>query len=198
MFGHAARGRRARRLEPDPETVSIVKWIFAQRLAGHSIARIARVLDDTGIPCLSAADPERNAYPSGRAWTATTVRTILAYPRYTGWQVWNRQPTAPDLSDPANTGLGHRQVQRWNLPACEFLPALAVLHARLDTEFHQADEPAALHALEAETSAALATGSWPAGPDLAALTRAIREIQAEECAVVRSSATGSTPRTWAG
>jgi len=31
--------------------------------------------------------------------------------------VWNRQRTDFDLVDPANTGLGHRQVQRWNLPA---------------------------------------------------------------------------------
>jgi site-specific DNA recombinase len=44
------------------------------------------------------------------------VRAILANPRYTGRQVWNRQPTAMDLIDPANTGLGHPQVQRWSLP----------------------------------------------------------------------------------
>ena len=44
------------------------------------------------------------------------MRAILANPRYTGRQVWNRQPTAMDLIDPANTGLGHRQVQRWSLP----------------------------------------------------------------------------------
>jgi hypothetical protein len=30
--------------------------------------------------------------------------------------VWNRQRTDFDLVDPGNTGLGHRQVQRWNLP----------------------------------------------------------------------------------
>jgi site-specific DNA recombinase len=30
--------------------------------------------------------------------------------------VWNRQRTDRDLVDPANTGLGHKQVQRWNLP----------------------------------------------------------------------------------
>jgi hypothetical protein len=30
--------------------------------------------------------------------------------------VWNRQPSAAVLVDPADTGLGHRQVQRWNLP----------------------------------------------------------------------------------
>ncbi len=30
--------------------------------------------------------------------------------------MWNRQRTDFDLADPANTTLGHRQVQRWNLP----------------------------------------------------------------------------------
>jgi DNA invertase Pin-like site-specific DNA recombinase len=39
---HAAWGRRAHRLEPDPQTAHVVRWIFAQRLAGHSVARIAR------------------------------------------------------------------------------------------------------------------------------------------------------------
>jgi DNA invertase Pin-like site-specific DNA recombinase len=37
---HAAWGRRAHRLEPDPATAPVVTWIFAQRLAGHSAARI--------------------------------------------------------------------------------------------------------------------------------------------------------------
>jgi hypothetical protein len=44
------------------------------------------------------------------------VAAILANPRYTGRQVWNRQRTDLDLVDPGNTGLGHKQVQRWNLP----------------------------------------------------------------------------------
>ncbi|WP_242907965.1 recombinase family protein [Actinomadura terrae] len=113
---HAAWGRRARRLEPDPQTAPIVKWIFGQRLAGHSMARITRALNDMHIPCPSAADPRRNAHRTQRAWTLTTVRTILANPRYTGRQVWNRQPSERDLIDPSNTGLGHRQVQRWGLP----------------------------------------------------------------------------------
>ncbi len=30
--------------------------------------------------------------------------------------MWNRQRTDFDLVDPGNTGLGHKQVQRWNLP----------------------------------------------------------------------------------
>ena len=37
-------------------------------------------------------------------------------PRYTGRQVWNRQPSQAVLVDPANTTLGHKRVQRWNLP----------------------------------------------------------------------------------
>ena len=32
---HAAWGRRAHGLEPDPQTEQVVRWMFAQRLAGH-------------------------------------------------------------------------------------------------------------------------------------------------------------------
>jgi site-specific DNA recombinase len=113
---HAAWGRRAHRLEPDPATAQVVAWMFAQRLAGHSAARITRALNDAAIPCPSAADPKRNPHRSGARWTLRTVAAILANPRYTGRQVWNRQRTDFDLVDPANTALGHRQVQRWNLP----------------------------------------------------------------------------------
>ena len=98
---HAAWGRRAHRLEPDPETAPVVRWIFAQRLAGHSVARIARALNEAGIPCPSAADPDRNPHRPGAAWTLGTVTTILANPRYTGRQVWNRQRTDKELADPA-------------------------------------------------------------------------------------------------
>jgi len=113
---HAAWGRRAHRLEPDPATAPVVRCMFAQRLAGHSVARIIRVLTDAGVPCPSAADPQRNPHRAGTAWTLRTVAAILANPRYTGRQVWNRQRTDFDLVDPGSTWLGHRQVQRWNLP----------------------------------------------------------------------------------
>ena len=113
---HAAWGRRAHRLEPDPSTAPVVAWMFAQRLSGRSAARITRALNDAGIPCPSAADPERNPHRTGAGWTLRTVAAILANPRYTGRQVRNRQRTDRDLVDPSNTGLGHRQVQRWNLP----------------------------------------------------------------------------------
>jgi site-specific DNA recombinase len=113
---HAAWGRRAHRLEPDPDTAPVVSWMFAQRLAGRSAARITRALNDARVPCPSAADPGRNSHRTGAAWTLRTAAAILANPRYTGRQVWNRQRTDFDLVDPANTTLGHRQVQRWNLP----------------------------------------------------------------------------------
>jgi DNA invertase Pin-like site-specific DNA recombinase len=113
---HAAWGRRAHRLEPDAETEHVVRWMFAQRLAGHSAARIARALNEAAVPCPSAADPGRNPHRSGAGWTLRTVATILSNPRYTGRQVWNRQRTDADLADPADVSLGHKQVQRWNLP----------------------------------------------------------------------------------
>ena len=39
--------------------------MFAQRLAGHSTARITRALNDAGVPCPSAADPARNPHRTG-------------------------------------------------------------------------------------------------------------------------------------
>ncbi len=65
----AAWGRRAHRLEPDPETAAVVGWMFAQRLAGHSVARSTRALNDAAIPCPSATDPKRNeSVPAVRAF----------------------------------------------------------------------------------------------------------------------------------
>ncbi|WP_225095351.1 recombinase family protein [Streptomyces sp. CoH27] len=63
-----------------------------------------------------AADPVRNPHREGQRWVLNTVRAILANPRYTGRQVWNRQRTDHDLVDPANTTLGHHDVMRWNTP----------------------------------------------------------------------------------
>jgi site-specific DNA recombinase len=93
-----------------------VGWIFARRLAGHSVARIARALNEAGVPCPSAADPGRNLHRTGGGWTLGTVTAIVRNPRYTGRQVWNRQRTDKDLADRGNVSLGHKSVQRWNLP----------------------------------------------------------------------------------
>jgi site-specific DNA recombinase len=40
----AAWGRRAHRLAPDLVTAPVVQWMFVQRLARHSLARITRAL----------------------------------------------------------------------------------------------------------------------------------------------------------
>ena len=90
--------------------------MFAQRLAGHSAARIARALNEVGVPCPSAADPARNPHRTAAGWMLGTVTTILSNPWYTGRQVWNRQRTDTELADPGNVTLGHKSVQRWNLP----------------------------------------------------------------------------------
>jgi hypothetical protein len=72
--------------------------MFAQRLAGHSVARITRALNDAGIPCPSAADrdgtrtgparhgrcaPWRRSWPipgtpGGRCGTGDAFRQVLA------------------------------------------------------------------------------------------------------------------------
>ena len=114
---HAAWGRRAHRLEPDPETAPVVRWIFAQRLAGHSAARITRALNDAGVPCPSAADPGRNPHRTGSGVDAADRRGDPGQPAV--HRPAGVEPAAVPhaiLVDPANTGLGHKQVQRWNLP----------------------------------------------------------------------------------
>ena len=64
---HAAWSRRVHRLEPDPATAPAVTWMFAQRLAGHSAARITRALNDAGgaVPVRCGPGPE--PAPAGRS-----------------------------------------------------------------------------------------------------------------------------------
>src|SRR5690242_14338720 len=70
---HAAWGRRARRLEPDPETAHFVRWIFAQRLAGHSAAQIARALNEAGVPCRQ--HPTRDGTRTAQARAGRSARS---------------------------------------------------------------------------------------------------------------------------
>ena len=93
-----------------------MSWMFAQRLAGHSVARIVRALNVAGIACPPAADPDRNPHRAGTGWPLGAVNAILRNPRYTGCQVWNRQRTDMDLAGPSDPCLGHKSVQRWNQP----------------------------------------------------------------------------------
>jgi site-specific DNA recombinase len=108
----AAWGWRLHRLDPDPATAGHVRWIFEQRLAGRSVASITRRLNERGVPCPSGADPSRNRHRSGEAWMVITVAAILANPRYTGRQVWNRQPTDRNPVEPQGELFNQQEVQR--------------------------------------------------------------------------------------
>ena len=87
----AAWGKRLQRLDPEPVTAAHVRWMFARRLAGRSLAGIARELNERGVLCPSLGDPERNRNRLGGMWSVPTVGAILANPRYTGREVWNRR-----------------------------------------------------------------------------------------------------------
>ncbi len=112
----------------DPATAPHVKWIFTQRLTGASIAGIARDPNDRGVACPSGADPDRNPHRRGRKWTATTVASILANPRYTGRQVWNRQRT-----DHHHVDGGQIRVQHWN-PTDQWVISTRPAHPALVSE----------------------------------------------------------------
>lgn len=126
---HAAWGRRLQQLDPDPATAPHVQWIFAERLAGRSLAGIARELNDRGVPCPSAADPARNRHRSGDRWSLQAVRAIVANPRYTGRQVWNRQRVDQLHGDDG----GRIRVQRWN-PTDQWVVSERLAHASLISE----------------------------------------------------------------
>lgn len=88
---HARWGRQQQQLDPDPATAEHVRWIFARRLQGRSMSGIARELNERSVPCPSEYDRNRNRHRHATGWSVTTIKAILANPRYTGRQVWNRQ-----------------------------------------------------------------------------------------------------------
>ncbi|MCW2554857.1 MAG: Recombinase [Mycobacterium sp.] len=66
------------------------------------------------IPSPSQADPARNRHRTGEGWAKSAVKSILANPRYTGHQVWNRQRKDEVLLDVANVADGYETKMRWN------------------------------------------------------------------------------------
>lgn len=149
---HAAWGRKLRRLDPDPDTAPHVRWIFTQRLAGHSTAGIARTLNALGVPPPSAHDPGRNPHRSGAAWTLRTIAAILANPRYTGRQVWNRQSidhheTRP--GDKSSRPPGRKPTHHWN-PRDQWVISNQVVHPPLvsDAVFARVQQVSALPVAE--------------------------------------------------
>ena len=101
------------RLEPDPLTAPVVTRIFEMYLGGMGLRSIAQVLTDEGVPSPSAYDPARNQHRLCRGWSWSAIRAILENPRYTGHQVWGRQPRMEALLDPSAPQDGYVTRQRW-------------------------------------------------------------------------------------
>ena len=107
-------GATLNRLEPDPTTAPVVGRIFAERLTGRSYSAIARMLNEGQILSPSASDRARNSHRDPNGWAASAVRAILTNPRYTGYEVWNRQRRDYDLLDPTAPADGHVRRMRWS------------------------------------------------------------------------------------
>ncbi|MFB6607869.1 recombinase family protein [Streptomyces noursei] len=90
--------------------------IFTEYLRGKGFYAIAESLTCDGIPCPSAHDRARNPHRPGHAWSKGAVRAILANPRYTGHEVWNKQRKDEVLLDIDDVTLGHRTKLTWNAP----------------------------------------------------------------------------------
>jgi DNA invertase Pin-like site-specific DNA recombinase len=134
----AAEGGRLHVLEPDPVTAPVVFRIFREYASGRGLYVIAEGLTADGIPSPSAYDPKRNRHRCGIAWSKPAVRAILANPRYTGWQVWNKQRKDEVLIDVDDVALGHQTRMRWNDPDA-WIYSTAVVHTPLvdDEMFRQ-------------------------------------------------------------
>ena len=72
---------------------------------------IAEGLTRDGVLSPSAYDPGRNRQRHTMAWGKTAVRAILVSPRYTGFQVCNKQRKIESLVDVDDVALGHRARQ---------------------------------------------------------------------------------------
>jgi site-specific DNA recombinase len=110
----AADGKQLRRLEPHLEMAPIVQRIYDDYLSGIGVYAIAQQLTADGILSPAAADRERNKHRCGIAWSKSAVRTILTNPRYTGFQVWNKQGRQESLIDVEDVSLGHETTFKWN------------------------------------------------------------------------------------
>ncbi|HEU5469405.1 MAG TPA: recombinase family protein [Actinophytocola sp.] len=126
---HARWGRRLHGLEPDPATAPWVRWLFAQRADGRSVASLVRELNDRGVPCPSRADASRNPHRTGQRWIVRTVAMILQNPRYTGRQVWNRHSTQGHGGTGRPGGRGSGAVRR--NPAADWEVSEHLAHAPL-------------------------------------------------------------------
>jgi site-specific DNA recombinase len=70
-----------------------------------------RELNTDGIPCPSAADPNRNSHRRQDGWQVATISTILRNVTYTGFRVWGAVRKVERLVDPDTPALGHRYLR---------------------------------------------------------------------------------------
>ncbi len=105
-----------RTLALDPVAAPVVQRIFHEFLGGKGLYAIAEGLTRDGILSPSAHDPARNRHRqgSGGAWSKLAVRAILQNPRYTGFEVRNKQRRDEVLVDVEDVALGHESKMRWN------------------------------------------------------------------------------------
>ena len=73
------------RLEIHEKQAAVVRRIFQMYVDGHGLARIAKLLNDEGVP---APQPPRTR--ALRAWCPSSIQEMLRNERYRGVQVWNR------------------------------------------------------------------------------------------------------------
>ncbi len=109
-------GVRLHTLDPDPLTAPVVKRIFTLFLESYGYLAIAELLTGEAILSPSGYDPDRNPHRDGRAWSKSAVRAILVNPRYTGYQVWNRQRRDEVLLDIDDVAAGYISRMRRNDP----------------------------------------------------------------------------------
>src|SRR5699024_1369039 len=114
-------------LDSDPVTAPHVRWIFVERLAGRSIAGIARRLNEKEVECASSADRQRNPHRTAQTWTVQTVAVILNNPCCTGREVWQRisgarsartaGPGNVSRDEPGRGGRSRKRLRSWSWSA---------------------------------------------------------------------------------
>lgn len=126
--------RQLRGLAPDPATAPIVAKMFDWYVGDRwSFGQIARKLNDESVPCPSAHDPGRNPHRTGRRWTSSTVAAILANPRYTGHQFWQRTKGLEQMVDEDDVEAGYRKVYA-DVDRAEWVKSPRKAHTALITE----------------------------------------------------------------
>lgn len=88
------------------EQAEIVRWMFAQALAGKGTHKIASELNERGVPTRK-----------GGSWTATTVRGLLANEKFTGDILFQKTYTDSQFNRHHNNGERDRYFMEDHHPA---------------------------------------------------------------------------------